>query len=61
MKDVKYSDMLGTAEGSVKSGFTAPADAKIGETNLINGVNEVVYKRIDSYNFGISHIFFIVG
>ena len=60
MKDVKYSEMLGTAEGSVKN-FTNAADCKIGETNLINGVNEVVYKRIDSFNFGISHIFFIVG
>ena len=61
MRNVKYSDMLGSGEGTVKSGFTAPADAKIGDTNLINGVNEIVYKRIDSYNFGISHIFFIVG
>lgn len=46
-KGMTYADFLpGEAQGS----YSALGDCKVGECNIINGANTIVYKRTESYN-----------
>ena len=46
-KGMTYADFLpGEAQGS----YSALGDCKVGECNMINGTNTIVYKRTESYN-----------
>ena len=58
-KDVKISDVVGTAEDPENTTFSKLGLFEVGAANLVSGTNTVSFERIDSYNLLIKNFVFI--
>lgn len=57
-KDLKYSDMF--PEEGQEGNFSQLGDCKVGEVELVAGLNTLTYKRLESYNLLVKDFVIIV-